>query len=69
MMEKLNKRGEELAKDAQRRKVRELARHVSARLPQAEIKLLTDRFTIRDLRILDQWLDDPELRFLGSIKR
>jgi hypothetical protein len=69
MMERLVARGQELAREAQQRGIREMAQWVTELLPRAEIELSATGFSIRELRLLDRWMDDMELRFLGSIAR
>jgi hypothetical protein len=69
MMEKLMARGEQLAKEAQQRRVREMASFIAERLPQAEIKELLSGISIRDVRLFGRWLDEMELRFLGSMRQ
>ena len=69
MMEKLVARGEEIARDAQERAISRMAESVGRKLQAAAIELVQGGFTVRDLHLLDRWLDDPELRFMGRIEK
>jgi hypothetical protein len=69
MMAKMMKRADEIARDARKRRRNAMAERVAARLPRAEIEMLAEGFSVRDLLLLNRWLDDEELRFLGSMSR
>jgi hypothetical protein len=65
----LMERAERIASEAQQRKIDELAAWAAERLPRAEIEKFAAGFSIRELRIIERWLDEPDLRFLGSARR
>ena len=66
MMERLIKRGEEIARERQQGRVRKMTRAIAARLPHAQIDTLTAGVGVRDVRLLKRWLVDTDLRFLGT---
>ena len=53
-----------IARSAAKRRMDELARTIAQRLPRAEIERLTSSISVRDIRLMQRWLDDPELRFM-----
>jgi hypothetical protein len=69
MMAKMMSRADEIARDARKRRRNAMAERVAARLPEAEIKMLAEGFSVRALLLLNRWLDDEELRFLRSMSR
>jgi hypothetical protein len=69
MMAKMMRRADEIARDARKRRRNAMAERVAARLPEAEIKMLAEGFSVRALLLLNRWLDDEELRFLRSMSR
>jgi hypothetical protein len=63
------RRGEEIARAAQRRKVREVADYLGAVLGSASIEVEEARVLVRGRGIVKRWLIDPSLRFLsGGLK-
>ena len=66
MMSELLSRGERLAREAQRRKVAEVAAQLRTVLGTAAIEVEEARVLVRGRGIIKRWLIDPSLRFLGG---
>jgi hypothetical protein len=66
MMEKLQKRGEELARDARRDVIGRLAAQIGEQLKTGELKIEDARVMLSESRLLQRWLTDPALRFVWS---
>jgi hypothetical protein len=64
MMRNLARRGEELARGAQRRKVAEIARRLASMFGSGAIEVEEARVLVRGKGIVRRWLIDPRLRFL-----
>jgi hypothetical protein len=63
------RRGEQIARAAQRRRVRQVADHLRAVLGSASIEVEEARVLVRGRGIVKRWLIDPSLRFLsGGLK-
>lgn len=67
-MKGLMERAERIGREAAARKIDELAVNVLAKLPRAGIEKMTSGLSICEVRLLDRWLNDPELRFLSGAK-
>lgn len=68
-MIKLARRGEALAREAQRRKLRQLAEELRAILGSASVEVEETRVLVRGKGMIKRWLIDPSLRFLsGGLK-
>jgi len=65
-MEKLLKRGEEIARVAQRRQVQRVARRLRALFGEASVDVLETQVLVRRRGIVKRWVYDPSLRFLGG---
>lgn len=65
-MEKLLKRGEEIARVAQRRQVQRVARRLRALFGEASVDALETQVLVRRRGIFKRWLYDPSVRFLGG---
>lgn len=69
MMARLAKRVEELARERQRQKVRQIAEELKALIGDAAIEAQEARVLVRGRGIVKRWLIDPSLRFLsGGLK-
>lgn len=69
MMANLQERGEELAREAQARKVHQVAQQLRALLGSTAIEVEEARVLVRGRGIIKRWLIDPSLRFLaGGLK-
>jgi hypothetical protein len=66
MMGNLLKRAEELASEAQRRKVAEVAERLKELLRDAAVEVEEARVLVRGRGIVKRWLIDPTLRFLSG---
>jgi hypothetical protein len=64
MMRNLARRGEELARGAQRRKVAEITRRLASMFGSGAIEVEEARVLVRGKGIVRRWLIDPRLRFL-----
>lgn len=68
-MIKLVRRGEALAREAQGRKLRQLAQELRSILGSASVEVEEARVLVRGRGIIKRWLIDPSLRFLsGGLK-
>lgn len=68
-MIKLVRRGEALAREAQQRKLRQLADELRSILGGASVEVEEARVLVRGRGIIKRWLLDPSLRFLsGGLK-
>ena len=69
MMSNLLARGETLAREAQRRKLQDVARQLSAMLGGGAIQVEEARVLVSGRGLIKRWLIDPSLRFLsGGLK-
>ena len=69
MMEKLLARGEALARDAQKRKIADLAQQLRGMFGSAAVQVEDAQVLVRGPGIIKRWLIDPSLRFLaGGLK-
>ena len=66
MMSELIKRGEMLARESQRRRVRELAERLRGAFGRAAVEVEEARVLVRGRGMVKRWLIDPSLRFLGG---
>ena len=66
MNARMLRRGEEIARAAQRRKVREAAGYLRAVLGNASVEVEEARVLVRGRGIVKRWLIDPNLRFLSG---
>ena len=66
MMESLLKRGEELARQAQRAQVQKVAEQLKAIFGAAAIEVQEAQVLVRGRGIIKRWLIDPSLRFLAG---
>lgn len=66
MMSELIKRGEVLARESQRRRVRELAERMRGMFGSAAVEVEEARVLVRGGGMVKRWLIDPSLRFLGG---
>ena len=64
MMRNLARRGEELARGAQRRKVAEVARRLASMFGSGAVEVEEARVLVRGKGMVRRWLIDPRLRFL-----
>jgi hypothetical protein len=64
MMRNLARRGEELARAAQRRKVAEVARRLMSMFASGAVEAEEARVLVRGKGMVKRWLIDPRLRFL-----
>jgi hypothetical protein len=69
MIERMIARAEQLAQDAQQRRLQQVARQLRAIFGSAAIEVEEARVLVRGRGIVKRWLIDPSLRFLaGSLK-
>ena len=69
MTDKLMSRGEQVARDAQQRKIAEVAQQLRAMFGSAAVEVEEARVLVRGRGMIKRWLIDPELRFLsGGLK-
>ena len=68
MNAKLMKRAEELARAAQRQKIREVADYLSSLLGSSAVNVEEARVIVSGRRLLQRWFGDPRLRFYGAGK-
>ena len=66
MNARMLRRGEEIARAAQRRKVREVAGYLRAVLGNASVEVEETRVLVRGRGIVKRWLIDPNLRFFSG---
>ena len=66
MMSELIKRGEMLARESQRRRVRELAERLRGTFGSAAVEVEEARVLVRGRGMVKRWLIDPSLRFLSG---
>ena len=66
MMSELIKRGEMLARESQRRGVRELAERLRGTFGSAAVEVEEARVLVRGRGMVKRWLIDPSLRFLSG---
>ena len=64
MMRNLARRGEELARGAQRRKIAEVARQMAGLFGSGSVEVEEARVLVRGKGMVKRWLIDPRLRFL-----
>lgn len=64
MMAALLKRGEELVRDAQARRVSDVADRLSAMFGSGAVDVEDARVIVRGRSLIKRWLTDPQLRFL-----
>ena len=65
MMEKLAARGEAIARQAEAGAMGRVASELRGLLCAAAVSIEETRVLVRGKRILERWLQDPALRFLG----
>ncbi len=69
MNARMMRRGEQIARAAQQRRVRQVADYLRAVLGNASIEVEEARVLVRGRGIVKRWLIDPSLRFLsGGLK-
>jgi hypothetical protein len=69
MIERMIARAEQLAQDAQQRRLQQVARQLRAIFGSAAIEVEEARVLVRGRGIVKRWLIDPSLRFLaGGLK-
>jgi hypothetical protein len=68
MMEKLLDRGEQIASTAQANRIEEIARAAEEIGGVSVLKTATG-VVLRGRKLLERWLLDPALRFIGSVSR
>ena len=69
MNSRMLRRGEEIARAAQRRRVQQVAAYLRNVLGSASIEVEEARVLVRGRGIVKRWLIDPSLRFLsGGLK-
>lgn len=69
MNARMLRRGEEIARAAQRRRVQQVAVYLRNVLGSASIEVEEARVLVRGRGIVKRWLIDPSLRFLsGGLK-
>jgi uncharacterized protein (DUF3084 family) len=69
MIERMIARAEQLAQDAQQRKLQQVATQLRAIFGSAAIEVEEARVLVRGRGIVKRWLIDPSLRFLaGGLK-
>jgi uncharacterized protein (DUF3084 family) len=69
MIERMIARAEQLAQDAQQRKLQQVATQLRAIFGSAAIEVEEARVLVRGRGIVKRWLVDPSLRFLaGGLK-
>ena len=66
MMTKLIKRGEQIARERQRQRVRQLAEQLKGLFGDAAVEVEEARVLVRGRGIVKRWLIDPSLRFLAA---
>lgn len=66
MMEQLARRGEELARDRQRRKLGAVAQQLRGIFGSAAVEVESAQVLVRGRGMIRRWLVDPQLRFLGG---
>jgi len=66
MMNKLLERGEEIARDAQRRSAERVAARLRAELGAGSVQVEAASVIASGRGIMKRWLLDPSLRFLGG---
>lgn len=69
MMSELLKHGEALARESQRRRVRELAERLRAVFGSAAVEVEEAAVLVRGRGMVKRWLIDPSLRFLSGGSR
>jgi hypothetical protein len=67
MMERLLKRGDAIAREAQRRGVAQLAEHLRARFGAGAVRTDEADVVVRWRGLVRRWLTEPGLRFLAGI--
>jgi hypothetical protein len=69
MIDRMIARAEQLAQDAQQRRLQQVARQLRAIFGSAAIEVEEARVLVRGRGIVKRWLIDPSLRFLaGGLK-
>ena len=69
MMEKLLARGEAIARDAQQRKIADVAQQLRLMFGSAAVQIEDSQVVVSGRRIMKRWLTDPSFRFLaGGLK-
>jgi uncharacterized protein (DUF3084 family) len=69
MIERMIARAEQLAQDAQQRRLQQVATQLRAIFGSAAIEVEEARVLVRGRGIVKRWLIDPSLRFLaGGLK-
>ena len=65
-MARLAERGSQIARDAQQRRLREVADQIRAILGSGAVEVEEARVLVRGKGIIKRWLIDPSLRFLAG---
>lgn len=63
-MKALQERAEALARAVQQKRIDEIAATIAANLPRATVEKLVSGISVRDLRVMERWLNESELRFM-----
>ena len=67
MMEKLLARAEQIARTAQSNRIEAIAKSATEELAGLSITTTATSVVIRGKKLLERWLLDPALRFLGNL--
>lgn len=68
MMRELLRRGEQAARIAQQRRLREIAAQLSARFAAVAVAIEGDAVVVRGRGLIKRWLVEPGLRFLTGAR-
>lgn len=68
-MRALIERVESAAREAQKRRIREVGARIASLLPKARVDILPDGLAVSGRRLIGRWLSDSELRFATRIGR
>jgi hypothetical protein len=66
MMARVLRRGEALARERQRERVRELSERLKGMFGEGAVEVEEARVLVRGRGIVKRWLIDPSLRFLAG---
>jgi hypothetical protein len=67
MMEALMARGEAIARDAQQRKIADVAQQLRTMFGGVPVQTDDAQVVVRGRGLLKRWLTDPSFRFLSSV--